>query len=83
MGTSEMNNERTGERVFENVDEALAERIVSRAKKNSGEPERVCDEGRRGKPLRRREVSIIKIAVPVVLILVVIWVCLKSKKSKH
>jgi len=82
MGTAEMNNERTGERVFGNVDEALAERIVSRAKKNSGEPESVYDGGRRGKPLRRREVSIIKIVIPAVLILVAFWICVKSKSLK-
>jgi hypothetical protein len=75
-----MNNEHAGERVFENVDEALAERIVSRAKENSREPEsgsgRAYNAGidRNGKP---RPVSIMKIAIPVVLILIGIWVLIR------
>ncbi|MDR3012852.1 MAG: hypothetical protein LBU70_06545 [Chitinispirillales bacterium] len=31
-----MNNENAGERVFANVDEALAKKIISRSKKNCG-----------------------------------------------
>jgi len=34
-----MNNERAGDRVFADVDRALAERIVSRSKENSRETE--------------------------------------------
>jgi len=32
-----MNNEKTGDRVFTNIDQALAERIVARSKENSKE----------------------------------------------
>jgi hypothetical protein len=32
-----MNNERAGDRVFADVDEALAGRVISRSKENSGE----------------------------------------------
>jgi len=77
-----MNNEHAGERVFENVDEALAERIVSRAKENSKEPEPGCaiDIGinlnRINKP-QRRPVSIMKIVIPVALILIGIWVLIR------
>jgi hypothetical protein len=31
-----MNSERTGEQVFGNIDEALAEKIISRSRENSG-----------------------------------------------
>ncbi len=76
------NNEKAGERVFENVDEALAERIVARARENGGGPgegsvyrlDEVDTE-------KRSSVSIVKIVVPVVLILIAIWVCVRSNKK--
>jgi hypothetical protein len=75
-----VNNEQAGERVFGNVDEALADRIISRSMENSREP------GRSGyydtdKP-KRRHISIIKILIPVILILVALCVYVKSKSLK-
>jgi len=77
-----INNEQAGERVFGNVDEALAERIVSRAKENSKEPERSAydtapgrvdtDRVNTDKP-KQRPGSIIKMMIPVVLILITMW----------
>jgi len=84
-----MNNEVAGESVFGNVDEALAERIVSRAKKNSGEPEQPMSAVDRvdtnrinvNKP-KKRHVSIIKIAILAGLMLIVLCVFVKSKSLK-
>jgi len=76
-----MNNETAGERVFDNVDDALAERIVSRARENSRESERPDVAAGRidtDKP-RRRSVSIIKIALPAVLILIALWVLIRRR----
>jgi len=79
-----INNETAGDRVFDNVDDALAERIVSRALENGREPERAG--GRIGtgrvdadKPRRRRSASIVKIAVPVALALIALWILARRR----
>jgi uncharacterized membrane protein YcjF (UPF0283 family) len=81
----EINNdqvERAGDRVFDNVDEALADRIISRSMENSREPERSVYNINTDKP-KRRQRSIIKILIPAVLVLIALWVYVKSKSLKH
>lgn len=81
-----MNNETAGERVFGNVDEALAERIVSRALENSKEPESAYDAGAgrvdagsidtdksRQRWSQAGYGSIVKILIPAALVLVALW----------
>ncbi|GBU20220.1 hypothetical protein R80B4_00096 [Fibrobacteres bacterium R8-0-B4] len=86
-----INNEQAGERVFGNVDEALADRIISRSMENSGEPGRsgYCDIGtgrvdtnriNAYKP-KQYQGLIIKTLIPAVLILIALWVYVKSKSK--
>jgi len=75
-----INNEQAGERVFGNVDEALADRIISRSMENSREPERLSYNMNTDKP-KRRHISIIKILIPAVLVLIAVCVYVKSKKE--
>jgi len=84
-----MNNETAGERVFGNVDEALADRIMSRARENSKGPEPafaskdsfddgdagVVDTGKR----RRRSGAIVGILIPVALVLIAVWVLIRRR----
>jgi hypothetical protein len=71
-----MGSERAGERVFENVDEALAEKIISRSMENSKEPEDVAFPDR----APRRAGLIIKIALAAILLLIVVLGAYKIKK---
>ncbi|MDR2694286.1 MAG: hypothetical protein LBB74_08770 [Chitinispirillales bacterium] len=69
-----------GERVFDDVDAALAERIISRSMENSGEPERRYDTGTGPvdtDKAKRRPVSIIKAAIPVALVLIALWILIR------
>jgi hypothetical protein len=75
------NSEKAGERVFGNVDEVLAERIISRSKENcrEHEPEDVAVAGRFGGG-KRRTGLIIKIALAATLLLIVVLGAYKIKK---
>ena len=74
-----INNETAGDRVFDNVDDALAERIVSRALENGREPERAGRVDAADKPRRHRSASIVKIAVPVALALIALWILARRR----
>jgi hypothetical protein len=82
-----MNNEQIGEPVFGNVDEALADRIISRSMENSKEPEPSAGlpVSRINKPQRRSlmsmSMSIMKIVIPAVLVLIALWVYVVNSKS--
>jgi hypothetical protein len=76
-----VNNEQAGERVFGNVDEALADRIISRSMENSREPGRSGYNMNTDRP-KRRHISIVKILIPAALVLIALWVYVKSKSLK-
>jgi hypothetical protein len=69
-----INDGRAGERVFENVDEALAERIIARSRENSrgpAEPDAAVVT-RDSVRYRRKRIGlalIVKVAIPVLLLI--------------
>jgi hypothetical protein len=80
-----MNDEIAGERVFGNVDDALAYRIISRSMENSREPEPTSssyDVGMDRVDKSKRPTSIMKIVIPAVLVLIALLVYVVNSKSK-
>ena len=78
-----MSDEIAGERVFGNVDDALADRIISRSMENSKEPEpSVYDAGMDRVDKPKRPMSIMKIVIPAVLVLIAVLVYVVNSNSK-
>jgi hypothetical protein len=78
-----MSDEIAGERVFGNVDDALADRIISRSMENSKEPEHAgsYDVGMDRVDKPKRPTSIMKILIPAALVLIALLVYVVNSKS--
>jgi hypothetical protein len=83
----EMNSEKPGERVFGNVDDALAERIASRARENSrgsAEPAAaVAGRDDSGRHRRSGLTLILKVAIPVLLLIAALVVAAKTRRQSR